>query len=180
MAFTPDDYAVDFESTSTSELAEQLSAVRMPPHSIEAEQAVLGCLLINAGAFDKISEEVVESDFYQYNHRVIFRAINSLVSSNHVPDVVTVAGQLQTMGMLEDANGIHYIGAIAQETPSVSNIKAYAEIVRERSVSIKQNRKCLPLPIKPVELVAVVFQTSKKCWHLQLPASVSYMNLMLP
>jgi len=132
MSFNPDDFAVEFESTS--ELAEQLSAARMPPHSIEAEQAVLGCLLLNAEAFDKISEAVVEKDFYQYNHRVIFRAIHSLVSENLVPDVVTVAGQLQTMGLLEDANGVHYIGAIAQETPSVSNIAAYADIVRERSV----------------------------------------------
>ena len=132
MAFTPDDFAVDFESTS--QLADQLSAVRMPPHSIEAEQAVLGCLLLNSEAFDKISETVTETDFYQYNHRVIFRAINVLVSENLTPDVVTVTGQLQSMGLLEDANGVHYVGAIAQETPSVANIKAYADIVRERSV----------------------------------------------
>jgi len=137
MAFTPDDigvedFAADFESAG--ELAAQLSAAKMPPHSIEAEQAILGCLLISEDAFDKISDLVVERDFYQYNHRVIFRAINYLVSENSATDVVTVTGQLQSMGLLEDANGVHYVGAIAQETPSVANIKAYAEIVRERSV----------------------------------------------
>ena len=98
MAFTPDDFAVDFESTS--QLAEQLSAARMPPHSIEAEQAVLGCLLLNAEGFDKISETVTETDFYQYNHRIIFRAINSLVSDNLIPDVVTVVGHLTNLGFV--------------------------------------------------------------------------------
>lgn len=130
--FVMDDYAAQLESTT--ELAEQLSAARMPPHSIEAEQAVLGCLMLNADAFDKVSEIITEQDFYQYNHRLIFRAVNSLVSENMVPDVVTVTGELQKQGTLEEANGIHYIGAIAQETPSVANIKAYADIVRERSV----------------------------------------------
>lgn len=137
MAYTPDDIAVEdlaAEFESTSALAEQLSSVRMPPHSIEAEQSVLGCMLLNADAFDKVAELISEQDFYQYNHRVIYRAITSLVSNNNVADVVTVCGQLQNMGLLEDANGVHYVGAIAQETPSVANIKAYAEIVRERSV----------------------------------------------
>ena len=145
MAYTPDDIAVDesaieladnlaAEYDATNALAEQLSSARMPPHSIEAEQSVLGCMLINAEAFDKVAELISEQDFYQYNHRVIYRAIALLVSDNSVADVVTVCGQLQTMGLLEDANGVHYVGAIAQETPSVTNIKAYAEIVRERSV----------------------------------------------
>ncbi len=132
MVSTPDDFTVDFESTS--ELAAQLSAARMPPHSIEAEQAVLGCLMLDSGAFDKISDLVAESDFYQYNHRLIFRSINTLVSDNSPTDVVTVCGALDQIGLLEDANGVHYVGALAQETPSAANIKAYAEIVRERSV----------------------------------------------
>jgi len=132
MAYIPDDFALELESTS--ELASQLSAARMPPHSIEAEQAVLGCLMLNTEAFDKVSELVTENDFYQYNHRLIFRAINLLVAENNSPDVVTVTGQLQQMGLLEEANGVHYVGALAQETPSVANIKAYADIVRERSV----------------------------------------------
>ncbi len=132
MVSTPDDFALEFESTS--DLAAQLSSARMPPHSIEAEQAVLGCLMLDTQAFDKVSDLVVESDFYQYNHRLIFRAINTLAGLNQPTDVVTIAGHLEQHGLLEDANGIHYVGALAQETPSASNIKAYAEIVRERSV----------------------------------------------
>ncbi len=136
MALTPDDYTQDYalDFASTAQIAEQLSAARMPPHSIEAEQAMLGCLMLDAGGFDKISDLVTESDFYQYNHRLIFRAINNLVGDSSPSDVVTVSGWLDQLGLLEDANGVHYIGALSQETPSVANIKTYAEIVRERSV----------------------------------------------
>ena len=139
MASTPDDYLIEqYEATSdyeaTTRLASQLSAARMPPHSIEAEQAILGGLLITQEAFDKISDLVNELDFYQYHHRLIFRAIAALTAETKATDVVTVAGYLEQLSLLEDANGIHYIGALAQETPSAANIKAYAEIVRERSV----------------------------------------------
>ncbi len=139
MASTPDDYLLEqYEATSefeaTTQLASQLSAARMPPHSVEAEQAVLGGLLINQDAFDKISDLVNEHDFYQYHHRLIFRAIAALTAETQATDVVTVSGYLEQLGLLEDANGVHYIGALAQETASAANIKAYAEIVRERSV----------------------------------------------
>jgi len=133
MASTPDDYLID-EYEATTQLASQLSAARMPPHSIEAEQAIIGGLLITQDSFDKISDMVNEADFYQYHHRLIFRAIAALTTESKPTDVVTVAGYLEQLGLLEDANGIHYIGALAQETPSAANIKAYAEIVRERSV----------------------------------------------
>ncbi len=122
---------------STKQLMEQLSKRRNnePPQSLEAEQAVLGCLMLEANeAFDKVSETVGESDFYQFNHRLIFRAVSALATEGRHPDVVTVTGWLQTQGDLEDAGGLNYIGALVEVTPSASNIKAYAEIVRERSV----------------------------------------------
>jgi len=123
--------------SDTQALLEQLSrrTSNTPPHSIEAEQALLGCLMLVANeGFDKISDAVVETDFYQLNHRLIFRAISSLVTESLNPDIVTVSGHLDTHGLLEDAGGLHYIGALAEVTPSAGNIKAYADIVRERSV----------------------------------------------
>lgn len=117
------------------ELATRLASARMPPHSEEAEQAVLGALLISPlDTFDKIAEIVVEHDFYKESHRVIFRAIGSLVSENSNPDIVTVAGWLEAHGVLDKANGLAYVATLADVTPSASNIKVYAEIVRERSV----------------------------------------------
>lgn len=106
-----------------------------PPHSIEAEQAVLGSLMLEANeAFDKISDTVSESDFYQYNHRLIFRAISALAVEGKNPDHVTVTGWLQTHGELEDVGGLNYVGALAEVVPSAGNVKEYAGIVRERSV----------------------------------------------
>lgn len=122
---------------STRELLEQLSkrTNNTPPQSVEAEQALLGSLMLEANeGFDKVAELVGESDFYQYNHRLIYRAISTLAVEGHHPDVVTVTGWLQTQGDIEDAGGLNYVGALAEVTPGVGNIKAYAEIVRERSV----------------------------------------------
>lgn len=122
---------------STQQLMEKLSkrTNHVPPQSIEAEQSVLGCLMLDAGdAFDKVSEIVTEGDFYQHNHALIYRAISALATDGAHPDVVTVTGWLQTHGELEDAGGLNYVGALVEVTPSAGNIKAYAEIVRERSV----------------------------------------------
>lgn len=122
---------------NTRQLMEQLAKRRnhSPPQSLEAEQAVLGCLMLEVNeAFDKVSEIVVETDFYQHNHRLIFRAISALALEGRHPDIVTVTGWLQTHGELEDAGGLNYVGALVEVTPSAGNIKAYAEMVRERSV----------------------------------------------
>jgi len=132
---TPADFGI--EVNKIQELSTQLSArtSHTPPQSIEAEQAVLGCLMLGVNdGFDKISDIVTESDFYQLNHRLIFRATASLVTNNLNPDIVTVTGYLDQHGLLDDAGGLNYVGALAEVTPSAGNIKAYAEIVRERSV----------------------------------------------
>ena len=122
---------------NTDQLLESLSkrAHHAPPHSTEAEQAILGVLMLEASeAFDKVSETVTEGDFYQYSHKLIFRAISALATEGRHPDVVTVTGWLQTHGELEDSGGLNYVGALAEVAPSAGNIKEYAEIVRERSV----------------------------------------------
>ncbi len=132
---TPADFGI--EVSKIQAFSAQLSARtnHAPPQSIEAEQAVLGCLMLVANdGFDKVSDMVTESDFYQLNHRLIFRAIASLATDNLNPDVVTVSGYLDQHGLLNDAGGLNYVGALAEVTPSAGNIKAYAEIVRERSV----------------------------------------------
>jgi replicative DNA helicase len=122
---------------STQQLMEKLSqrTNNVPPQSIEAEQSVLGCLMLEANdAFDKVTDIVTEGDFYQHNHKLIYRAISALSTEGTSPDVVTVTGWLQTHGELEDSGGLNYVGALVEVTPSAGNIKAYAEIVRERSV----------------------------------------------
>jgi replicative DNA helicase len=112
----------------------QLAQMRLPPHSLEAEQAVLGGLLLENGAWDRIGDVVSEKDFYRQDHRQILRAIIRQIGENRPADAVTVSESLQSMGELEAVGGLSYIVALASNTPSAANIRRYAEIVRERSV----------------------------------------------
>ena len=105
-----------------------------PPHSIEAEQAVLGGLLLNNRAWYELVDQVAEEDFYTADHRAIFKAIAEMLNAGRPCDFVTLSEHLRHQGRLEDAGGISYLGTLAADTPSAANIKAYAEIVRERSV----------------------------------------------
>jgi len=112
----------------------QLSDIRTPPHSIEAEQSVLGGLLLDNVAWDKIADLVTPGDFYRSDHRLIYQAIGRLLEANRPADVVTVFEALQSTGKIEEAGGLVYLNALAQNTPSAANIRRYAEIVRDRSV----------------------------------------------
>lgn len=112
----------------------QLDVLKLPPHSIEAEQSVLGGLLLENTAWEKIADLIDENDFYRHDHRLIYRQINKLIEANKPADVVTVSEALDNSAQLNDTGGIAYIGALAQNTPSASNIRRYAEIVRERAV----------------------------------------------
>jgi replicative DNA helicase len=112
----------------------QFSDVRTPPHSIEAEQSVLGGLLLDNVAWDKIADLVTPADFYRGDHRLIYQAIGRLLEANRPADVVTVFEALQSTGRIEEAGGLVYLNALAQNTPSAANIRRYAEIVRDRSV----------------------------------------------
>ncbi len=113
---------------------EATAALKVPPHSIEAEQAVLGGLMLDNGAWDRVGDLVAEEDFYRRDHRLIFRAIRHLAELGNPFDVVTLAEWLDSHGELEKLGGIGYIGSLASNTPSAANIKSYATIVRERSV----------------------------------------------
>ncbi len=116
---------------------EQLSAIKLPPHSIEGEQSVLGGLLLENAAWDKVADLISEIDFYRHDHKLIYRHICKLVEHGKPADAVTVSESLDNSAELEAVGGLAYIGAIVQNTPSAANIRRYAEIVRERSVMRK-------------------------------------------
>lgn len=112
----------------------QVAAVKMPPHSIEAEQSVLGGLMLDNEAWDRVAEKVVEQDFYLRAHRFIFAAMSRLAEATQPIDIITVSENLEANLQLDDVGGFAYLGEIAKNTPSAANILAYAEIVRERAV----------------------------------------------
>ncbi|HEY9050902.1 MAG TPA: replicative DNA helicase [Gammaproteobacteria bacterium] len=108
--------------------------LKVPPHSIEAEQAVLGGLMLDNRAWEVIADRITEEDFYRKEHRLIFRSIANLERNDQPFDVVTLSEELEKTHELETAGGLPYLGRLAKETPSAANIRAYADIVRERSV----------------------------------------------
>lgn len=112
----------------------QLESLRVPPHSIEAEQSVLGGLLLDNAAWDRIADFIGEDDFYRYDHRLIFQCMVKLINAAKPADVITVYEALTVIGKAEDAGGLAYLNALAQNTPSAANIRRYAEIVRERGI----------------------------------------------
>jgi replicative DNA helicase len=112
----------------------QVAALKLPPHSIEAEQSLLGGLLLDNQAWDRIADVVSEADFYRDDHRRIFRHIAKLVELGKPADVVTVYESIEKSDEVEQAGGLAYLGEIANNTPSAANIRRYAEIVRERAV----------------------------------------------
>ena len=111
-----------------------VASLRIPPHSIEAEQSVLGGLLLDNQAFDKIADLVGEDDFYRDEHKRIYRQIRKLLERGKPVDVVTVAESLDLAGEGADTGGLAYLGELAANTPSAANIRRYAEIVRERAI----------------------------------------------
>ena len=113
---------------------DQISALKVPPHSIEAEQSILGGLLIDNKAIDRIAGQVSASDFYRNDHRIIFTHISKLIDNNDPADIVTVAESLEQNAELTKVGGVAYLGLVAENTPTASNITGYAKIVRERSI----------------------------------------------
>ena len=111
-----------------------IDSYKTPPHSIESEQSVLGGLMLDNHAWEKVADIVTDSDFYRHDHRLIYHHICKLIEHNKPADVVTVAESLEISAELQSVGGLAYIGAIVQNTPSAANIKRYAEIVRERSI----------------------------------------------
>ena len=111
-----------------------VDALKVPPQSIDAEQSVLGGLLLDNQRWDTIADKISIDDFYRREHRLIFSAISALCHENSPADVVTVSERLEQTGDLDAAGGLAYLGSLANNTPSAANVAAYAEIVRERSI----------------------------------------------
>src|SRR6266404_3496503 len=108
--------------------------LRLPPHSIEAEQSLLGGLMLDSAAWDQVADRVLAEDFYRHDHRLVFEAVAGLIERNQPCDAVTLSGHLESQGLLDQVGGLSYLGSLARDTPTAANIRAYADIVRERSV----------------------------------------------
>jgi replicative DNA helicase len=120
--------------SAEQEYTGEVARLRTPPHSIEAETSVLGCLLLWNDAWDRAGDLLTDGDFYRHEHQLIYRAIGSLVNSAKPADVITVGDTLRDLGKLEEVGGYAYLNALAQSVAGASNIRRYAEIVRERSI----------------------------------------------
>ncbi|MCL6415651.1 replicative DNA helicase [Aestuariirhabdus sp. Z084] len=116
---------------------EQVVSLKTPPHSVEAEQSVLGGLLLDNNAWETVSDKLVETDFYNPSHRTLYRMIAELVAESEPFDPLTLSERLDSHGELDKVGGLAYLTELVQSTPSISNIRAYAEIIFERSVMRK-------------------------------------------
>jgi replicative DNA helicase len=112
----------------------QVDTLKVPPHSIEAEQSVLGGLMLDNQAFDRVAELVVSQDFYTRTHKLIFEAMTALAEIGDPIDLITISESLEKNNQLSGIGGFAYLAEIAKNTPSAANIDAYASIVRERAV----------------------------------------------
>ena len=113
---------------------DQIKNLKLPPHSIEAEQSLLGGLLIDNSALDQVGDTISSKDFYRQDHRLIFIHINDLINSDNPADVVTVAESLEKNSELASIGRISYLGSLAENMPSVANIRGYAKIIRDNSI----------------------------------------------
>ncbi|MAI38069.1 replicative DNA helicase [Alteromonas sp.] len=112
-----------------------IEKLKVPPHSIEAEQSVLGSMLIDPESWDKVAELVTETDFYNRSHQIIFKAITRLLNISNPIDLITVSEELEKHDELEDAGGFAYLGELAKNTPSSANVASYAQIISERAIT---------------------------------------------
>ncbi|WP_025739122.1 replicative DNA helicase [Salinivibrio socompensis] len=113
---------------------QQVANLKVPPHSIEAEQSVLGGLMLDNERWDAVAEKVVGHDFYSRPHRLIYESTKSLLDEGKPLDLITLSEHLEKSGHLDDVGGFAYLAELAKNTPSAANIVAYADIVRERAM----------------------------------------------
>ena len=113
---------------------QQIAQLRIPPHSMEAESSVLGGFLLDNKSWEQVADLLSEGVFYRYEHRQVYLAIQALINASRPADVITVYEHLQAIGKAEEVGGLGYLNSLAQYVPSASNIRRYAEIVRERAI----------------------------------------------
>jgi len=121
----------DYDNFDSPDMVDQL---RIPPHSLQAEQSVLGGLMLDNECWDVVADRVSADDFYRKDHKLIFNAIGTLAKRDEPFDVVTISETLELENTLNDVGGLAYLGGLAKDTPSAANISSYADIVRMRSV----------------------------------------------
>ncbi|MCP3686845.1 MAG: replicative DNA helicase [Gammaproteobacteria bacterium] len=121
-------------TSRVAELSQRVDELKVPPHSLEAEQSVIGGLMLDNQAWDTIADIINEQDFYRHDHALIFRAINALADESQPYDVVTVSEWLGARSELDSIGGLAYLSILANDTPTAANVKAYANIVREYSI----------------------------------------------
>ena len=124
--------AIDYDFAPP--LDHEVAQLRVPPHSVEAESSVLGGLLLDNRAWDRVGDLLTEGDFYRHEHQQVYAAIGALINASKPADVITVHEHLQTLGKADQIGGLAYLNGLAQYVPSASNIRRYAEIVRERAI----------------------------------------------
>jgi len=122
------------EVLATSKISSRTESLRLPPHSVEAEQSLLGGLMLDQRSWDQVADAVGADDFYRADHKLIFVAIGELADRNQPADAVTVSEHLERQGCLDEVGGLGYVGQLVQDTPSAANIQAYARIVRDRAM----------------------------------------------
>ena len=114
--------------------SENIESLKIPPYSINAEQSVIGALMLDKQSWDKVADMLIEEDFYRRDHQLIYRGIRILAEKQSPLDVITLSESLEQLGWLEECGGLAYLATLAKETPSAANIEAYANIVREKSI----------------------------------------------
>jgi replicative DNA helicase len=112
-----------FDNDSDDRAVAQL---RIPPHSLEGESSVLGGLLLDNGAWDRVADLLTDADFYRYEHRLVYASIGSLINATKPADVITVYEHLQSQGKADEVGGLSYLNSLAQYVPSAGNIRRYA------------------------------------------------------
>ena len=118
----------------TTQNNNQNTDFKLPPYSLEAEQSVLGSLMMDSDAWNKVDETLVEADFYRHDHQLIFRAMATLASETMPLDAITVSEYLDRNGHGEETGGLEYLADLTKNTPSAANVRAYAEVIRERAM----------------------------------------------
>lgn len=113
----------------------KVEKLKIPPHSMEAEQCVIGSMLIDPESWDKVTELVTDSDFYNRSHQLIFKEIIKLLGENKPIDLITVSESLEQSNLIHEAGGFAYLGELAKNTPSSANVVSYAQIIRERAIT---------------------------------------------
>ncbi|WOH37093.1 replicative DNA helicase [Thalassotalea fonticola] len=125
------DFKKDFKKANDN----QVEQLKIAPHSLEAEQSVLGGLLLDNSSWDNVAERVVSDDFYSRAHRTIFESIGELLEKGNPVDLITLSEELENQQLIDDVGGFVYLAEMMKNTPSAANISAYADIVRERAVT---------------------------------------------